>query len=107
MKEQLRQHQKSKKHQANSSLKRPLVQSPLEFKDPKAKRQCTREEEVGQELCDALLAASLELLVEAHEKISQIPRKIGKVVQNKLDSVLGKNPGAQVLREISATPNQW
>ena len=67
MKEQLRQHQKSKKHQANSSLKRPLVQSPLEFKDPKAKRQCTREEEVGQELCDALLAANILFLVKTLE----------------------------------------
>ena len=36
------------------------------------------------------MTESLELLDEAHEKISQIPGKIGKVVQNKLDSVLGK-----------------
>ena len=60
-KEQLKQHKKSQKHQANSSLKRPLVQTPLEFKDPKAKRQCTREEEVGQELCDALLSANIPI----------------------------------------------
>ena len=51
------------------------------------------------------MTESLELSDEAHEKISQIPGKIGKVVQNKLDSVLGKNPGAQVLREISKIIN--
>ena len=51
------------------------------------------------------LSESLELLDEAHEKISKIPGKIGKVVQNKLNSVLGNNPGAKVLREISKIIN--
>ena len=66
-KSQLDQHKKSEKHQANSSLKRKLVQSTLEFKDPK--KQCTKQEKVGQDLCDAFLAANIPLFKLEHPKL--------------------------------------
>ena len=96
MKEQLRQHQKSKKHQANSSLKRPLVQSPLEFKDPKAKRQCTREEEVGQELCDALLAANIPIHKMNHPKFRGVLEKNMKITLPSVGLLVMQHPSSTV-----------
>ena len=66
-KSQLEQHKKSEKHSSNLNLKRKLVQSKLEFKD--AKKPCSREEVVGQKLCDTFLAANIPLFKLEHPKL--------------------------------------
>merc|ERR1712062_112029 len=59
-KSQLKQHLESEKHRKNLGLKRSLVQSRLEFQDPK--KQCiSRQEQVNQDLCNAFLAANIPL----------------------------------------------
>ena len=63
---QLQQHIKSEKHKSNSSLKRKFVQSQLEFKDAKKPK---REEVVGQELCEAFVAANIPLSKVEHPKL--------------------------------------
>ena len=46
------------------------------------------------------LTETFDILDEAYEAIKKIPGKKGKSVQTKLDSVLNKNRGEKVLREV-------
>ena len=120
MKSQLKQHKDSAKHRSNTTLKRKLVQPQLSFND--AKKVCTKEEVVGQKLCDTLLACNIPIHKLEHPKLREfLEENIGlkmpssstvrqkyvpKSFENAMDSIKKDLEGKNIWLSIDETTDK-